>query len=122
MHTESTVRCILTLIGGAAVACALFVGNVVAALVDGPEAAVHRSAPVSVADLDLSSPEGIQAARARVHATARRLCLQLAGPRDRSRHENYLACVDATVAAALRHTTPATLAKDAGPGTAPTHQ
>ena len=93
----------------------------VAALADGPEAAVHRSASVSVADLDLSSPEGIQAARARVHATARRLCLEVADPRDRSAHENYLACVDATVAAALREITATTLARDAGPGTAPTN-
>jgi len=81
--------------------------------------ATHRSAPVSVADVDLSSPEGIQAARARVHATARRLCLQVADPRDRSAHANYLACVDATVAAALRQIT---AARDAGPDTAPTHQ
>lgn len=85
--------------------------------------ATHRSAPVSVADLDLSSPEGIQAARARVHATARQLCLQVADPRDRSAHTNYFACVDATVAAALRQITPpATLVRDAGPGTAPIHQ
>jgi UrcA family protein len=81
--------------------------------------ATHRSAPVSVADVDLSSPKGIQVARARVDATARRLCLQVADPRDRSTHANYLACVDATVAAALRQITPAT---DAGRDTAPTHQ
>ena len=93
----------------------------VAALADGQEAAVRRSARVSVADLDLSSSEGIQAARARVHATARRLCLEVADPRDRSAHENYLACVDATVAAALREITAATLARYAGPGTAPTN-
>lgn len=92
-----------------------------AALADEPQAAVRRSAPVAMADLDLSRPEGIQAARERVNASARRLCQLVSDPLDLSHHANYLACVDATVAAALRQITPPTLARDAGGGTAPTH-
>ena len=93
----------------------------VAALADQPQAAVSRSARVSLTDLDLSTPEGAQAARERVRATARRLCGQLIDPLDLGLSAHFVACVDRAVAAALRQIAPPQLARDAGPGTAPTH-
>jgi UrcA family protein len=94
----------------------------VAALAEEPQAAVSRSARVSLADLDLSTAEGAQAARERIQATARRLCRQFIDPLDLDVHASFVACVDRAVAAALRQITPPTLARDAGPGTAPTHR
>jgi len=41
-----------------------------------PTAAVSRVADVSLADLNLSTPEGMSAARARLHAMAERVCAQ----------------------------------------------
>lgn len=52
---------------------------------------------VSFKDLDLSTVQGQQIARERVHQLARTLCQQVADPTDMSHHANYLACVDATV-------------------------
>lgn len=102
----------------------LLLGCLAAAAVaaaDELQAVVRRSAPVSMADLNLSRPEGMQAARERVNASARRLCQLVSDPLDLSHRANYFACVDATVAAALRQITPPALARDAGRGTAPTH-
>jgi UrcA family protein len=65
-------------------------------------APVTRSAKVSLADLDLSTPEGARAARERLHETARRLCAQVADSLDLSQQPNFVACVDETLAAALR--------------------
>ena len=63
---------------------------------------VTRSDKVSMANFDISTPEGAHAARARLRETARRLCSQVADSLDLSHHSNYVACVDATVDAALR--------------------
>jgi UrcA family protein len=65
-------------------------------------APVTRSAKVSLADLNLSTPEGARAARERIRQTARRLCNQVADELDLSHQPNYVACVDETLAAALR--------------------
>jgi UrcA family protein len=65
-------------------------------------AAVIQSARVSLADLDLSTPEGARAARERLHQTARHLCNRVADELDLSHQANYVACVDETLAAALR--------------------
>jgi len=59
-----------------------------------------RSASVSLADLDLSTPEGERAALERLRSTARHLCLRLGDSRDRSAHSNYVACVDQALAGA----------------------
>jgi UrcA family protein len=68
-----------------------------------------RSTQVSLAGLDLSTPEGMTIARERLRGTAVRLCTQVADELDLSRHANFLKCVDGTVTGALRQI--------AGPGT-----
>jgi UrcA family protein len=65
-------------------------------------ASVTRTENVSLADLDLSTPEGVRAAHDRLHETARRLCSQVADSQDISHQPNYVACVDETLANALR--------------------
>ncbi len=66
-------------------------------------AAVSRVADVSLADLDLSTPEGMRAARERLHVMAQRVCAELADGRGHSSQPNFVACVDNTLADALRH-------------------
>jgi UrcA family protein len=61
-----------------------------------------RSAKVSIADLDLTTLEGAAAARKRLDQIARHLCQQVADEGDLSKHANYLACVDETLAKALQ--------------------
>jgi|SRR5260370_26988151 UrcA family protein len=68
-------------------------------------APVTRSAKVSLAGLDLSTPDGARAARERLRGTARRLCAQVADGLDLSHQSNFVACVDETLAAALRQAT-----------------
>jgi UrcA family protein len=65
-------------------------------------APVTRSATVSLADLDLSMPEGARAARERLRQTARHLCNRVADELDLSHQANYVTCVEETLAAALR--------------------
>jgi len=55
---------------------------------------------VSFQDLDLSTVQGQQVARERLHQLAGTLCDRVADPTDLSHHTNYLACVDASVAKA----------------------
>jgi UrcA family protein len=64
-------------------------------------AGITASETVRLADLDLSTPEGMTAARDRVHATARRLCFRLADPEDLSHQANYIKCVDDAFASAM---------------------
>ena len=68
-------------------------------------APVTRSAKVSLAGLDLSSADGARAARERLRRTARRLCAQVADELDLSHQSNFVACVDESLAAALRQET-----------------
>jgi UrcA family protein len=68
-------------------------------------ALVTRSAKVSLAGLDLSTPDGARAARERLRGTARRLCAQVADDLDLSHHSNFVACMEETLAAALRRVT-----------------
>jgi UrcA family protein len=81
--------------------CALASASTVAGSPTGA-APVTRTANVSLADLDLSTPEGARAARERLHQTARRLCAQVEDNLDLSHQPNFVKCVDATLAAALR--------------------
>jgi len=60
-----------------------------------------RTATVSLADLDLSTPEGARMARERLEAMARRVCGELARLPDSSYQPNYAACVQDTLAGAL---------------------
>ena len=62
----------------------------------------RRVADISLADLDLSTPEGLRAARDRLRTMARRLCAEPADRREHSHQPNFVACVDNTVAGALR--------------------
>jgi UrcA family protein len=58
------------------------------------------SKTVSFGDLNLSTVQGQQIARQRVHQLASALCTRVADPTDMSHHTNYLACIDATEAKA----------------------
>lgn len=81
--------------------CALASASAVAGSPTGA-APVTRTANVSLADLDLSTPEGARAARERLRKEARRLCSQVADSEDLSHQTNFAACVDETLANALR--------------------
>jgi len=60
-----------------------------------------RTTKISVADLDLATPQGVQAARDRLLAAARRVCQELQTGREVASIQ-YSACVDETFAHALR--------------------
>ena len=66
---------------------------------------ITRSTNVSLTDLNLSTPEGIRLARDRLRVTARRLCAAVADDLDLAHQPNFVACVDETLAAALRKVT-----------------
>jgi UrcA family protein len=70
-----------------------------------PGITATASETVSVADLDLSTPAGMSAARDRVFKTARRLCFGLADPSELSHASNYVKCVDEAVATAMLQVT-----------------
>ena len=76
-------------------------------------AAEQASAKVSIADLDLSTDQGMQAARDRLHATAQRLCEKVVDPSSLSIHSDYAHCVDETTTAAVAQLTGALLAANA---------
>jgi UrcA family protein len=59
-------------------------------------------AVVSLGDLDLSTAAGRSTAHARVEQTAKRLCGKLSVESDRSRRDNYFACVDEAVQNAMQ--------------------
>lgn len=68
-----------------------------------PAQAADAIAIVSLADLDLGTEKGRQAARDRLNETARRLCKQVVNPWSLSHHTQYVRCVDdATAAAAVQ--------------------
>lgn len=60
-----------------------------------------RSARVSFADLDLSTPQGVETARQRIHQTARSLCMKVGDRNDRSRRDNFISCVESEVTRAV---------------------
>jgi UrcA family protein len=76
----------------------------VAAIAQSPAATgvETRTSNLSLADLDLSTPAGVDAARDRLQQTARRRCSQVADRQDLSHQPNFIACMDETLAAALR--------------------
>ncbi len=106
MNTQST----LTRPGGrrtAAVAAILMAlsGIVpVATIADQPATApaVSRVADVSLADLDLATADGLRVARDRLHTMAQHVCAQPAGSGGLSSEPTLVACVDSTLAGALR--------------------
>ena len=66
-----------------------------------PAHAAGASMTVSLADLDLSTDTGMQAARERLHQTARRLCRKIVNPWGLAPHEVLMRCIDETTAAAV---------------------
>jgi len=77
----------------------------VAALADSPAVSAEntRVARVSLAGIDLSTPEGARTAYNRLKIVAQRLCLQLGDNRKISYQATYFACVRETLADAVRH-------------------
>jgi UrcA family protein len=62
---------------------------------------VRRIEDVALADLDVSTPEGMRVARDRLHTMAQRVCAAPADNRVPSSQPTFAACVDSTVARAL---------------------
>jgi UrcA family protein len=62
------------------------------------KASSAKSTSVSVADLDLSTSAGIQAARERLHQAARKLCDEVLEPSSISHQPDFVRCVDQTMA------------------------
>jgi len=60
-----------------------------------------RVADVSLADLDLSTPQGMRAARERLHTMAQRVCAKSTDNHGLSPQPDLIACVDSTLASAL---------------------
>jgi UrcA family protein len=86
-----------------------------AALADPPTAlATHiLESRVSVADLDLSTPEGARASHKRLRVKAESLCRQLWDSTSASFRWTYAACVQATLAEAIQQlNAPALVALD----------
>ncbi len=69
-----------------------------------------RSTKVSLAGLDLSTPEGARAAYARIKATAEHLCFQMSDPSEIDYQAAYNVCVRETLAATVRRINAPTLA------------
>src|SRR5256885_9725011 len=63
---------------------------------------VSSVADVALSDVNLSTPEGMRVARGRLHTMAERVCADRGGSRDPSSQPTFAACVDSTVANALR--------------------
>jgi UrcA family protein len=57
---------------------------------------------VSLANLNLSTPDGVRIAHDRIKRMARRVCRQLSGSIDPTEMWRYANCVDDAIAAALR--------------------
>jgi UrcA family protein len=107
MNTQSTVPRRLNgrhTAAGAAILMASFGIAPISTIADQPVAttSVSRVADVSFSDLDLSTPEGMRVARDRLHTMAQRLCTGSAGSHGLSSQPTFAACVDGTVANALR--------------------
>ena len=81
-----------------------------AAMTARPTRADDAHKTVSVADLDLSTAEGMQAAQTRLGKMAKKLCARMEDPDDLSHHENFLACVDQSMANVMRQLRPMALA------------
>ena len=89
---------------GAALLVAMFGIVPVCAIADESVAAttVSRWTTVSLSDLDLSTAEGMRLARDRLHTMAEHVCAEGGGDREPSSAMAFDACVDSTVANALR--------------------
>jgi len=89
----------------AAALAALLACGADSVLADATRAAANAesvAATVSLADLDVSTPEGVQAANARLAKAAQRLCRKLGDSRRVSDSATYADCYRETLANALR--------------------
>jgi len=73
---------------------------------------VTRAANVSLADLDLSTPEGSRTAHERLETMAQRLCAELARSHELAYQPSYGTCVHDTLAGALAQVNAFRAAKD----------
>ncbi len=91
---------------------ALFTFASVAVFADQPPApaAATRAAKVSLAGLDLSTPEGAHSAYERIKTTAEHLCFWLSDSRKIDYWAVYSACVNDTLADTVRRINAPTLA------------
>jgi len=98
-QTQLTRRSISRSTSIRAALVAMFALTSASALADQPPARVIRQAKVSLAGLDLSTPEGARAAYERVKIVAKHLCYRLW---DSPFWQTYDACVYETLANAAR--------------------
>jgi UrcA family protein len=109
MNTRSILSCRFGRrpTASAAMIMALFGIVPVGTIADQPPATktvnVANVAEVSLSDLNLSTPEGMRLTRERLHTMAERVCAGGDGGRGPSSQPALRACVDGTVANALRH-------------------
>lgn len=89
---------------GAAIVMAAFGVVTVSTIADQRAATTTISsvADVSLSDLNLSTPEGMRLARDRLHTIAERVCADRGGSRAPASQPAFGACVDSTLANALR--------------------
>src|SRR6266481_7910028 len=97
MNTQS-------ILSGAAILMAAFGVVPVTTIADQRAAttSVSSVAEVSLSDLNLLAPEGMRVARDRLHTMAVRVCADRGGSREPPSQPTFAACVDSTVANALR--------------------
>jgi UrcA family protein len=90
---------------GATILMALFAIVPPATIADQPAAIASAGsvADVPLSDLNLSTPQGMRLARDRLHTMAKQVCADRGEGRDLSSQPAFNACVDSTVAGALRH-------------------
>jgi UrcA family protein len=81
--------------------CTILVTIAIAKQLPANAAEASAAATVSLVGLDLSTDTGRQAARDRVYKTAQRLCERVVNPWSMSAHQDYLHCVDDSVADAV---------------------
>jgi UrcA family protein len=82
----------------ALVALAALAGPALAAGTVDEAASIARSARISLAGLDLSTPTGVGAAKERLRKTAQNLCFEIEDRQDLARDQHYVQCVNQTVA------------------------
>jgi UrcA family protein len=83
------LACAICLLGGA-------LGTAMA-----QESAAPNPVKVSLADLDLSTREGVRTAYERVRRAARRVCAKVANSADIQAQLNYITCIDDAMAPAV---------------------
>jgi len=81
--------------------CAVFLVAAIARQLPASAAETSASATVGFADLDLSTEKGMQTARDRIHATARRLCSRVVDPWSISHQPDFVQCVNEATTAAV---------------------